>query len=187
MKKIVILLALIALVSCEKKPADVVKYDVMIRGKESLSMTKGPAHLSPVEISKQATYIVWKEKAFGWASVKLYILPELRDTVNGIIKRNSWDILDPSNFALDSAFITGKDMVLERYYNGWTLQNGINWAHIDTIGYIPNSVLKNAYDLIIPAFKNQQWQEIYDIFNEKFVFLPTTGPEYRELVKSGLN
>jgi hypothetical protein len=188
MKKVAILITaiLIAAAGC-KKEETIIRHDVMIRGKQSLTTSKSETHLTPVEVAKEATYIVYRVKEWGWNPGKLYIIDGLRDTVNGILMRNSWDILDPSNYALDSAFITGKDMVLERYLNGWTLQDGINWPHIDTIGYIPNSVLKNAYDLIIPAFKNKQWQEIYDIFNEKFVFLPITGAEYRELVRTGLN
>jgi hypothetical protein len=158
----------------------------MIRGKESLSASKS-AHLTPKEIAKQATYIVYRVKDNGWNVGKNFVFDKQRDTVNGIIIRYAWDILDPSNYALDSTFITGKDMVVERYLNGWTEANGINWPYIDTIAYIPNSVLKNAYDLIIPAFKSQNYQAVYDIFNEKFVFLPITGVEYRELVKSGLN
>ncbi len=184
MKKYLILIAIIALVSCEKKEKDIVVHDIMIRGKEALAVNRNSnsVHLSAKEIAKQATYIAYRVQSFGWDIGKNFVFDYQRDTVKGIIQRHASDILDPSNYALDSTFITGKGMVVERYYNGWTEKNGIKWPYIDTIAYIPDTVLINAYNIIIPAFKAKDYQKIYDVFNEKFVFIPITGAEYRALI-----
>lgn len=174
----------LALLSCEKEN-DIVKYDVMIRGQESLSQTKGAGHLTPVEISKQAFDIALKQ-ADGNNGRGAAFVPELRDTVNGILKRWASDVIRYDN-TIEPGFITSRNIVIERYF-GESFDGDLLWAqHLDTIGYIPNSIIENAQNRIMEAYEKEDWQGIYNIFNESFVFLPITGEEYRELEKAGTN
>ncbi len=185
MKKIVILLSiiLVAVTSCKKEDDVLTQHNVMLRGQTSVqSKSKSEGHLTPVQIAKQATNIVYKVKRFDWLVGKAGFNPGQRDTVNGVLMRWATDILK-LDYTLDLDFVTGKDMVLERNIGNGPLSTQI----IDTIGYIPNSVLENAYTLIMAAYEQQQWQQIYDIFNTEFVFIPINGTEYRDLVKQGLN
>lgn len=185
MKKLVFLLTIsLALISC-KKEDDIVKYDVMIRGKESVNIRKGEGHLTPVEISKQAFDIALKQ-ADGNNGRGAAFVPELRDTVNGILKRWASDVIRYDNTIVPD-FITGRNIVIERYF-GDSFEGDHLWAqHLDTIGYIPNAVIETAQNRIMAAYEQEDWQGIYNIFNESFVFLPITGAEYRELEKAGTN
>ena len=182
MKRILFLitLVLVALTSCKKEESPLTQHNVMLRGQTTLTGAKSEGHLTPVQIAKQATNIVYKVKRWEWEVGKAGFDPGQRDTVNGVLLRWATDILK-LDYTLDLDFVTGKDMVLER--NRGPLSAPI----IDTVGYIPNSVLENAYTLIMAAFEQEQWQEIYDIFNTEFVFIPITGPEYRALFSKGLN
>lgn len=185
MKRIAILVTviLIAAASCTKEETPLTQHHVMLRGQNSLqSKSKSEGHLTPVEISKQATNIVYRVKRFDWVVGKAGFDKSQRDTVNGVLMRWATDILK-LDYTLDLDFVTGKDMVLERNIGNGPLATQV----IDTIGYIPNSVLENAYTLIMAAYEQDQWQQIYDIFNTEFVFIPINGAEYKELVKQGLN
>ena len=57
----------------------------------------------------------------------------------------------------------------------------------DTIGYIPQSVRTEAFDRILKAEKEKDYDLIYKIFNEAFVGIPCTAEEYKELKAKGLN
>lgn len=184
MKKTLLILAVISLLSCQKDD-QIVKSDIMIRGKESLTESKGSGHLSPIEISKQAFDIALKLENGNNARGAMF-LPELRDTLNGILKRWASDIIRYDNTIVPD-FITSQNIVIERY-TGESFDGDQEWEkHLDTIGYIPNSVITNAHELIMSAYEQQNWQEIYNIFNEAFIFLPITGEEYRELQRLGTN
>ncbi|BBD46673.1 Hypothetical protein PEIBARAKI_6666 [Petrimonas sp. IBARAKI] len=42
----------------------------------------------------------------------------------------------------------------------------------DTIAFVPDAVINNARTLIENAYQNQDFNEVYRIFNEAFTFLP---------------
>jgi hypothetical protein len=184
MKNLTILLAVLALAfACEKeKPEpDIVVSDIMIRGQVSLKSTVlDGEHLTLQEIAEQATQIVVKSDLYSapdWVSFHYDIFPYQRDIENGIIILPAVYILDPANYQLTPDFIKGKDIVIIREIEGVT----------DTIAYIPNSVVENAHDLIMSAYENEDYQEVYDLFKTEFVFIPITGSEYKSLEGQGLN
>lgn len=57
----------------------------------------------------------------------------------------------------------------------------------DTIGYIPQSVRTEAFERILKAEKEKDYDLIYKIFNEAFVGLPCTPEEYKTLKAEGRN
>lgn len=42
----------------------------------------------------------------------------------------------------------------------------------DTIGYVPQSVINNARSLIVAAYNDENYTEVYRLFDEVFTFLP---------------
>ena len=76
-------------------------------------------------------------------------------------------------------------------YHDWvitTLYEGSD-GHIvqDTLAYIPNDTVLAAYARIYELREQNKWDEIYEIFQDAFVFYPCTGEEYKVLEAMGLN
>lgn len=63
----------------------------------------------------------------------------------------------------------------------------ISGAPRDTLGYIPNSVVRAAETAIKKAYNEGDIDAIYKLFNEAFTFLPITGAEYKILKEEGKN
>lgn len=61
-------------------------------------------------------------------------------------------------------------------------------AH-DTIAYIPTEQRLAVVDTLTTLFEDKEgnWDKIYKIFNDAFIFYPCTGEEYKELKEAGLN
>ncbi|MEG2755908.1 MAG: hypothetical protein RR931_04790 [Mucinivorans sp.] len=57
----------------------------------------------------------------------------------------------------------------------------------DTIAYIPNAVMIDAEIKIRAAFSAGDFAACYRLFEEAFVFKPTTGAEWLELKAQGAN
>lgn len=57
----------------------------------------------------------------------------------------------------------------------------------DTIGYIPQSARSEAFERILEAEKEKNYDLIYKIFNESFVAIPCTPEEYKVLKAEGKN
>lgn len=57
----------------------------------------------------------------------------------------------------------------------------------DTLAYIPNSQRQAAYEQIKALWDTENWDAIYEIFQNAFTFIPCTGAEFRELKEAGLN
>ena len=94
--------------------------------------------------------------------------------------RYGTDVINQDGFGkpyLVPDFIYAYDCVIEIFRSN---------RDIDTIAYIPNSVLKNARIDIISALEAKDTASVYTIFNKAFTFIPITGPEYRELKRQNL-
>lgn len=57
----------------------------------------------------------------------------------------------------------------------------------DTVAYIPNRALKEAYVKVLVAYEAGNVEEVYKLFREAYTAVPITGAEYRELKAKGLN
>ncbi len=88
------------------------------------------------------------------------------------------------------------DVVLRASYKGdeygWPQED---WADpeqdrfsvkYDTIGYVPNEVIKRAEAAIHAAFEEGDYDECMRLFEEAYVFIPTTGAEWRALKAAGI-
>ena len=60
------------------------------------------------------------------------------------------------------------------------------WRY-DTLGYIPNSIVRANRERLIPLFNAGKYSEMMKIMENDYVIYTCTGEEYRELVRQGLN
>lgn len=60
-----------------------------------------------------------------------------------------------------------------------------NYLGYDTLAYIPNAQRQKAKEMIDSLYASEQWEKIYDIFDNAFTFIPCTGEELFELERSG--
>lgn len=178
MKKL-LFLALVALsiVSCkgtDEPKAFQIKATDMISIKPASGVTlkvksqKSTTHLSALEIVKQTDIISTPQ--FGRSFIK-----DQRDTVSITPKLLMWatDIITLDG-NLQTDWIQTYDVVFVRY----TLPN---WQGLDTIAYIPNSVLRTTETAIKAAYIAKDIESCYNLFNTAYTFTPITGAEWRAL------
>jgi hypothetical protein len=72
-------------------------------------------------------------------------------------------------------FIYGYDVILTTHDN------------VDTVAYVPNSIITEARNNIEAALENENYDEVYRLFNEAFTFIPISGSEWRALKAQGIN
>lgn len=69
-------------------------------------------------------------------------------------------------------------------------EGGITYyeADGDTIAYIPTAQRMAIVDTLTTLFedKSRNWDKIYKIFNDAFIFYPTTGAEYQRMLDEGV-
>lgn len=104
-----------------------------------------------------------------------------RDTISEIPSLKMWatDIIKEDGELL-THFIEGNDVILIHFrerYNPQSIR--------DTIGYIPNSVIRSAETAIKTAYNNNDPDEVLRLFNDAFTFRPITGAEYKALKLQG--
>ena len=75
-------------------------------------------------------------------------------------------------------FLEAEDVLYIRNING-------NVNILDTIAYTPNSVIREAALKITNAYKANDIDSCYTLFNSAYNFIPITGKEWRDL--KGLN
>ena len=192
MKKIILfLLALVVFASCnpEEPIAEKIKIDPLAtvdikpdpNGWGNLRSTN-PEHLSPLEIVEKTT-------------VMQYYNPDIIEWSDGLWERGFHDLqkdLNPDNPMLK---MWGIDIITEEgEYLPYFIESEniilisfelIDDAPRDTIGYIPNSVMRTAETAIKAAYANGDTEAVYQLFNEAFTFRPITGAEYKTLKEAG--
>jgi len=138
-------------------------------------------HLTPLEVVKQADVLVFFNDLVS--DTRLMATFVGKDTISETPALLRWgtDIIHDTdgygNYGLQKDFIYGYDMVICRG----------NFQKTDTIAYIPNSVVKNARDLILQALQDKDTAAVYGHFENAFRFIPITGPEYEILKNRGEN
>ena len=193
------------LVACKDKEPKVFKVDpyAMIALKPAPGawnlkamrvMSVGTSHLSPLEIVLQtANMKLYNIPIYGDQAVgRGFSLPQ-RDMEAPMLKMWGTDIIQMDG-TLTYDFIGAKKCVLERLFyvigedtillNPITREPNESLASkviVDTIAYIPDSVLAIAKQRIETAYANNDHEEVYRLFNEAFTFYPITGPEWRQL------
>jgi hypothetical protein len=125
-----------------------------------------------------------------------YYNPDILDYVDGVWERGFDEMqrdLNPDNpmlkmWALD--IITEEGEYLPHFIESeniilMSFDLTVVDSPRDTIGYIPNSVMRTAETAIKAAYANGDTEAVYQLFNEAFTFRPITGAEYKALKEAG--
>ena len=188
MKKLILLIALAtAFVACEKKqqmldPNAKISIKPATKSEKTNVIRIKEAHyenfLTDLEIVKQADAMTmwsysengsWYESTAGFAG---------KDTTSAIPKLLMWGtaIITQKGELLET-FIKGYDMVLVRY----KVKSPSSTLDFDTIGYIPNAQVRAAETIIRQAWAIEDYNTIYEVFNEMFTFKPIDHKGWEEL------
>jgi hypothetical protein len=171
MKKILFLLLTVALfVNCDPKdvPEPKGKLDpnamITIRPAKGVKLRSTITGLTALEVVEQAVNIKWQSNWFGnryWEDAKdisRTFIEEHKDYEKPALLMWGTDIItQEGDFYKD--FIYGYNVVITDNNN-------------DTIAYIPDAVINTARPLIESAFADENYNEVYRLFNEAFTFIP---------------
>ena len=186
MKRLLFLLMLAATVAACKKDPEPFRLDpdakVYVKPAADLIQSKSDAHLTPLEVVKQATVLrFYNDLKPFWGSYGTATWVG-KDTISEIPALLRWgiDIIHDTtgygDYGIQTDFIYGYDMVI---------CSGTH-PNYDTLAYIPNSVIITAREAILEAFNDEDTERVYELFQEAFRFIPITGHEYKELKDQGL-
>lgn len=187
---IILLLSIFLLASCAPEEEPVFRLDpnAMISIKpdptafQPTMLRSSKGYLSAMEIVKQTSVMQFRnEPYFGIGVAERGFSEGQRDTsaANPCLKMFGTDIIDQfGNYTPE--FIEGHDVILIHftYVQSETIR--------DTIGYIPNAVVRAAEDSIKIALASNDTEAVYRIFNNAFTFRPITGAEWIALKMQGL-
>lgn len=171
MKKILFLLLAVALfVNCDPKdvPEPKGKLDpnamITIRPAKGVQLRSTVTGLTALEVVEQAVNIKWQSNWFDnryWEDAKdisRTFIEEHKDYEKPALLMWGTDIItQEGDFYKD--FIYGYNVVITDNNN-------------DTIAYIPDAVINTARPLIESAFADENYNEVYRLFNEAFTFIP---------------
>lgn len=186
MKRILFfLIAAATTIACSKEDGRITDPNakLSLRPAAGVTLKAGtPTHLTAYEIVKRTTSI-------AFINEKVYNLPlsrgfgdDQRDFVNNRLLLFATDVIN-SDGSLKLDFIEGKDFVLREMY----FSSEINTNKIDTVAYLPNSVVRDAETAIKAAYNSGNYKECYRLMDEAFRFTPITGAEWRVLKEEGKN
>lgn len=201
---IVFLLSLAMLASCkvDKKPSFDPATKVALNGQLSLQSVAGKAKPeAPYSLETIARYAldigVYSDGApapkmrgimkHDLASNKIYI-GDMHDVVRvidgkaelgGFVTTNIHDVTlraAPRKDAPDTWIDAYEFWDLEGFKNDMSLT-----LARDTIGYVPNRVIRDAESKIKTAFEAGDYEECMRLFEQAYIFIPITGEEWRAL------
>lgn len=196
-----VVLALIMLSSCSSE--DKRKLDPLIK----ITGANALPRLRSGEINDSLAFIVryaWRWRAmskemghdtgrdFGLGGDDRWLLQ--RDTINNRLMLQDVDVIIDGE--LGSFVVDHSDVVLlgvkqpgeDKLIHAKDADFVGNMANLvpDTIGYIPNRVILDAREKITKAFNANDYIECQRLFNEAYVFLPTTGAKWRAMKAAGI-
>lgn len=189
MKKVVFfLLLIVAFVACtDKEP--IFRLDPMAKvyvkpspdAQKAYFVAKSTCiRLSPLEVVKQAQYLVGYNRLIGESRITWTWVG--KDTISAIPALLRWgtDIIHDKdgfgNYGLQTEFIYAYDLIIA---------SG-KFPKFDTIAYIPNANMAAAREQIKKVFSERDTEAVYRVFRDAFKFTPITGAEYRELKRRNL-
>lgn len=173
MKKILFLLVGLALLSCdpEKDLPDVKgKFDpnamILLRPANGVQLRSTSIYnLTAIQIVEQAVNIEWQSHWFG------NVYSDDAKFIARSFPEPQKDYNTPALLMLGTDIIAQygeiyKDFI---YGYGFYITNGTG---LDTLAYVPDSVINTARPLIEAAYADSNYAEVYRLFNEAFTFLP---------------
>lgn len=202
MKQIFILLVVLAVIaSCSKD--DKQKLDPLIK---VTGVSRLP-QLRSGEINDSLAFITryaWKwsafskkynqsvKRAFGLGGDDMWL--SQRDTLNNKLLLLDVDVImegELGGFVVDHSDVVllgvkqpGEDKLIHPKDQGSV--GDMAKLIDDTIGYIPNRVILDAREKITKAFNAGDYIECQRLFNEAYVFIPTTGAKWRAMKAAGI-
>lgn len=203
MKQIFIVLALLATVIASCSKDDKQKLDPLIK---VTGVSRSP-QLRSGEINDSLAFITryaWKWRAmskkmghdtgrdFGLGGDDMWLIQ--RDTLNNKLLLLDVDVInggelggfivDHSDVVLLGVKQPGEDKLIHPKDQGSV--GDMAKLIDDTIGYIPNRVILDAREKITKAFNAGDYIECQRLFNEAYVFIPTTGAKWRAMKAAGI-
>lgn len=172
MKKILFLLLTIALfVNCDPKDVPDVKGKldpnamIILKPAKGVQLRSTITGLTALEIVQQATDIRFQTQYLddGYYS-------EINIAARGFNEETMKD------FSIPALKMLGIDVINAQgeYIRDFTTAKSVFITDVngDTLAYVPDTVISNARPLIEAAFAEQNYDEVYRLFNEAFTFLP---------------
>jgi hypothetical protein len=170
MKKILFLLVGLLLISCnpEDIPETKGKLDpnamIVIKPAKGVQLRSTVTGLTALEVVEQAHAITYQSH---------YTSNVYND--NPIITGRSFRSED-KDYEIPALLMAGIDVInIEgNYYKDFTNAFSVFITDInqDTIAYVPDAVINSARPLIEQAYNDENYTEVYRLFNEAFTFLP---------------
>lgn len=179
MKKLLLIAAAcVALVACKKESGNDGRLDpnatVALNPAPGVKAydPENPAHLTARQIVEQA-------KAMFFDGHKVMSIDDWNRDLerNRIVMSSTWVIAQDGT--LYDIAMKARDHILV------TVNEDLH--PIDTIAYIPNSVMQDLEQRITTAYEAGDYTTCYRLFEEGFVFTPITGAEWLELKAEGKN
>ena len=129
-------------------------------------------------------------RAFGLGSDGEWLF--LRDTINNKLMFTDIDVINngrPGYFIVDYTDILFlgriKDGVLVHAKDAYTVDFSQE-PIFDTLAYIPNRIVLEAREKITKAFEAKNYEECQRLFNEAYIFIPTTGTKWKAMKEAGI-
>lgn len=146
--------------------------------------SEGQAPWTPLEVVQKATnlqLIQPGEDQAKWTAIhdgqRDYTRLTITFPSDYIIRSES--AKHPERKVLDDFFITSRDVLLT--------YSRPNFGGLDTVAYIPNATIKQAYKEIHAAWDRRDVESVYRLFQEAFTAIPITGEAYKALKAEGKN
>ena len=171
MKKIILFLFAIALILSSCEPDEVVdkgKLDpnaiITIKPAKGVKTRATVTDLTALEVVENAINIKWQS---NWSGNNYY---DAAKDIARTFMESQKDYQTPALKMLGIDVITSEG----EYYKDLTYAFNVVITDInnDTIAYVPDDVINNARPLIEEAFNDQNYTEVYRLFDEAFVFYP---------------
>lgn len=171
MKKTLFLLLLAILAGCGKKDIPNVKGKldpnamITIKPAKGVKLRSTVTGLTALEIVQQARSTKYQSRYFDDMDVG-----EMRNVARGFNEETMKDFNTPALKMLGIDVINAQGEYIRDFTHATdvfiTTESG------DTIAYVPDAIIRNARVNIEAAYADENYNEVYRLFNEAFTFLP---------------
>lgn len=209
MKKILLFLSIILMLAgCEKKSQRLdPNATIKLRPAAGVKLrAANPDHLTALEIVGQTYSMRWMNVSLNPdAPLRRGFSESQRDYEYPMLKMWGTDIIR-QNGEYEADFIEGEDIILMRHIlirkdgddtiilvaDPYTVKfdeipRPGDIVKDDTIGYVSNQTLQQARNAIKAAYDEGDYENVYRMFDNAFIFHPVTGEEYKILKSQNLN
>ena len=201
----------VALMGCDKKDVPKLRLDpnatIKLRPAAGVKLrAANPGHLTALEIVEQTYSMEWMNVSLNPdAPLGRGFSENQRDYESPMLKMWGTDIIAQDG-RYEPAFIEGTDVILKRLIlirkdgdktitlvaNPYTtifdeIVRPDDIVKDDTIAYVSNKTIEQARNAIKTAYDAGDYDDVYKMFDNAFVFHPITGEEYKALKSKNKN